>query len=56
MQNSKEQQAEIRKSSYVNNAKKQRKTKEWERLENSSRKLYQGNISGKDRHNKGKKW
>ena len=39
MQNSKEQQGEIRKSSSVINAKKQRKTAEWERLEISSRKL-----------------
>ena len=39
MQNSKEQQGEIRKISEVINAKKQRKTTEWERLEISSRKL-----------------
>ena len=39
MQNSKEQQGEIRKLSSVINAKKQRKTIEWERLEISSRKL-----------------
>ena len=32
MQSSKEQQGEIRKSSSVNSAKKQRKTIEWERL------------------------
>ena len=38
MQSSKEQQGEIRKPSSVNNAKKQRKTIEWERLEISSRK------------------
>ena len=39
------------------NAKKQRKTTEWERLEISSRKLeIQGNISCKDGHNKGQKW
>ena len=38
MQNSKEQQGEIRKASSVINAKKQRKTTEWERLEISSRK------------------
>ena len=38
------------------NAKKQRKTTEWERLEISSRKLEnQGNISCKDGHNKGQK-
>ena len=39
MQSSKEYQGEVRKLSYVNNAKKQRKTIEWERLEVSSRKL-----------------
>ena len=39
MQSSKEQQGEIRKPSSVINAKKQRKTIEWERLEISSRKL-----------------
>ena len=39
MQNSKEQQGEIRKLSSVINEKKQRKTIEWERLESSSRKL-----------------
>ena len=39
MQSSKEQQGEIRKPSSVTNAKKQRKTIEWERLEISSRKL-----------------
>ena len=38
MQSSEEQQGEIRKPSSVN-AKKQRKTIEWERLEISSRKL-----------------
>ena len=37
MQSSKEQQGEIRKSSSVISAKKQRKTREWERLEMSSR-------------------
>ena len=37
MQSSKEQQGKIRSSS-MNNAKKQRKTIEWERLEISSRK------------------
>ena len=37
MQSSKEQQAEIRKPSSVINAKKQRKTIEWERLEITSR-------------------
>ena len=44
MQNSKEQQGEIRKPSSVINAKKQRKTIEWERLEISSRKF--GDIKG----------
>ena len=39
MQSSKEQLEEIRKSSSAINAKKQRKTTEWERLEISSRKL-----------------
>ena len=39
MQSSKEQQGEMRKPSSVINAKKQRKTIEWERLEISSRKL-----------------
>ena len=39
MQSSKEQQGEIRKPSSVINAKKWRKTIEWEKLEISSRKL-----------------
>ena len=39
MQNSKDQQGEIRKPSSAINTKKQRKTTEWERLEISSRKL-----------------
>ena len=39
MQSSKEQQEEIRKPSSAINAKKQRKTTEWERLEISSRKI-----------------
>ena len=39
MQSSKERQEEIRKPSSAINAKKQRKTTEWERLEISSRKL-----------------
>ena len=39
MQSSKEQQGEIRKPSSAINAKKQRKTTEWERLEISSRKF-----------------
>ena len=56
MQSSKEQQGEIRKPFSVINAKKQRKTIEWERLEISQEsKRYQGNISCKDGHNKGQK-
>ena len=48
MQNSKEQLGEIRKPSSVINAKKQRKTTEWERLEISSRKLrYKGTFHAK---------
>ena len=40
----------------MNNAKKERKTIEGERLQISSRKLrYQGNISYKDGHKKGQK-
>ena len=39
MQSSREQQGEIRKPSSAINAKKQRKTIEWERLQISSRKL-----------------
>ena len=39
MQSSNEQQGEIRKPFLMINAKKQRKTTEWERLEISSRKL-----------------
>ena len=39
MQSPKEQQGDIRKSSSATNAKKYRKTTEWERLEISSRKL-----------------
>ena len=39
MQSSKNQQGEIRKPSSVINAKKQRKTIEWERLEISSKKI-----------------
>ena len=45
MQSSKEQQAELRKPSSVINAKKERKTKEWKRLEISSRK--KGTIHAK---------
>ena len=52
MQSSKEQQGEI-KFSQVNNAKKCRKTIEWETLESSSRKLERsGNFSYKDGHTK----
>ena len=40
MQSFKEQQGEIRKPSSVINAKKQRETIEWEKLEISSRKFY----------------
>ena len=43
----------------MNNAKKERKTMEWERLEITSRKSeisYQRNISCKDGYNKGQKW
>ena len=50
MQSSKEQQGEIRKPSSAINAKKQRKTTEWERLENQR---YQGNIPCKDGFDKG---
>ena len=39
MQSSKEQQGERKRSPLTNNAKHQRKTTEWERLEISSRKL-----------------
>ena len=46
---------DIRKSSSVINAKKYRKTMEWERLEIFSRKLDQGNILSKDGHSKGQK-
>ena len=56
MQSSKEEQEEIRKPYSAINAKKQRKTTEWERLEISSRnQRYQGNISGKDGLDKGQK-
>ena len=56
MQSSREQQGEIRKPSYMNNAKKQRKTIEWERLEITLIKLeVQGNISFKDGHYKAQK-
>ena len=57
MQSSKEEQGEIRKPSSVINAKKQRKTTEWERLELSLRKFkIPRTISCKDGHNKGQKW
>ena len=57
MQSSKEYKEEIRKPSSVINAKKERKTTEWERLEISSRKSeIQGNISCKDGLDKGQKW
>ena len=57
MQSSKEQQEEIRKPSLAINAKKQRKTTEWERLGISSRKSeFQRYISGKDELDKGQKW
>ena len=56
MQSSKEQQGEIRKPSLAINAKKQRKTTEWERLEISSRKLeIPMDISCKDGLDKGQK-
>ena len=48
MQNSKEQQGETRKPSKVINAKKQRKTIEWERLEISPKnQSYQRNSHAK---------
>ena len=57
MQSSKEQQKEIRKLSSAINAKKQRKTTEWERLETlQENQRYQGNMSGNDGLNKGQKW
>ena len=57
MQSPKEYQGEIRKLSSAINAKKQRKTTEWEKPDISSRKLeYQGKISCKDGLNKGQKW
>ena len=55
MQSSKEEQEEIRKPSSAINAKKQRKTVEWKRLEKENQR-YQGNISCKDGLNKGQKW
>ena len=57
MQSSKEQPGEIRKPSSVINAKKYRKTTEWERLEIlQENQRYQGNISSKDGLDKGQKW
>ena len=57
MQGSKEQQEEIRQLSSVINAKKQRKTIEWERLEISSRKLeIQREYFMQDGYKKGQKW
>ena len=56
MQSSKEEQEEIRKPSSAINAKKQRKTTEWERLEISSRKLEIPKESCKDGFDKGQKW
>ena len=45
----------------MNNAKKQRNTIEWERLERQEwerqeNERFQGNISCQDGHNKGQKW
>ena len=56
MQNSREQQVEIRRPSSTNNANKWRKIAEGERLEISLRKLEIGNISCKDRYDKAQKW
>ena len=56
MQNTKEQQGERKKLSQVNNAKKQRKKMECERLEIPQENWrYQGKISCKEGHNKGQK-
>ena len=53
MHSSNEQQGEIRKPSSESNAKKQRKTIGWERLESLQEyQRHQGNISCKDEHNK----
>ena len=53
MKSIKEKQGEIRKTSSVISAKKQRKTIEWERLKIASRSSrYKGNISCKDGQNK----
>ena len=57
MQISQEQQGEIRKPSSAINAKKWRKTTEWEKLEISSRKLeIPKEHSCKDGLDKGQKW
>ena len=57
MQSSKKEQGEIRKPSSVNNAKKKRKTTEWERLEILSRKLeIPREHFMQNGHNKGQKW
>ena len=56
MQSSKEQQEEIRKTSSAINAKKQRKTTEWERLFKKIRDTIRGNISCKDGLDKRQKW
>ena len=59
MQSSKEQQGEIRNSSSVINAKMERKTIKWEKLEISFKKIrdtkgtFQAKMNG---HNKGEKW
>ena len=53
MQNSKEEQGEIRKPFSAMNAKNQRKTIEWKRLEiTQENQKYQGNISFKDEYKK----
>ena len=52
MQSSKEQQGKIRKPSSAINAKKQRKTIEWERLEISSRKLEKKKKKKREREKK----
>ena len=55
MPSSKEEQGEIRKSSLVTDAKKQRITIEWERLDISSGKIRdtKGTFHAKNGHNKG---
>ena len=54
MQSSKDQQGKIRKLPKVNNAKKQRKTTEWERLEIFSRKLKKQKKTKQKKQNKKK--